>query len=433
MEILVSLAYASFFIFLIGQCAFFKVNGIPTRYIQLAFVVKLFFAVLLGVVYTRFYPNRLTADTFKFFDDSQIMYQLAFQQPKMFFQMISGINDTDPLLLPYYDQMHNWYNKAVLFNDYRFQIRINTALRFISLGFYHVHAIIYSFLSFIGLTALLKLFSKALPHLVKLLYTGTYFIPSVLFWGSGLLKDSLIIFATGASLFCLNKVIAEKKIKLIPLFIFFFLFLMLIKFHNFILLLPLFAAYALSLIIKKRTTLIYFTITIVYFLCLLKLDIILPGYGLMDLLSKKQAEFIDLANDYQAQSTLPIHTLEASEWSAIQNTPQALSHVLFRPFIFDTGNFLLKLAALENLMWCLIFSIVLFNLKIKNLKAEPLFMLAVIYTLSLFVLIGLVTPVMGAIVRYKIQALPFLFFALLYATNTDLLKSRFPVIKKLIN
>ncbi|QQR94329.1 MAG: hypothetical protein IPJ93_10715 [Bacteroidota bacterium] len=68
--------------------------------------------------------------------------------------------------------------------------------------------------------------------------------------------------------------------------------------------------------------------------------------------------------------------------------------------------------------------LVLLNFKIHK-QAYPLFWVAVFYTLSLFELIGLVTPVMGAIVRYKIQALPFLFFLLIYLTDIEKLGSRY--------
>ena len=69
--------------------------------------------------------------------------------------------------------MHNWYNKVVLFNDYRFQIRINTLLRFISLGYYHVHAVFYCFLSFVGLTALLKLLLNT-SRAQEVLFAGVF-------------------------------------------------------------------------------------------------------------------------------------------------------------------------------------------------------------------------------------------------------------------
>ncbi|MBP8669315.1 MAG: hypothetical protein KBI42_11090, partial [Bacteroidia bacterium] len=392
--------------------------------LKAAFLVKIIFAILLGVIYSKYYTDRLTADTFEFFDDSKILYDLAFEHPLWFLQAIFGINDQASYLMPYYDTMHNWFNKVVLFNDYRFQIRLNALMRFISLGYYHVHAVFYCFLSFVGLTALLKLFVKALPELRRVLFAGVFFIPSVLFWGSGLLKDSLILFATGMALYFLNRLIQERKSATIFGALFFLLFLMMIKFHNFILLLPLFAAYLITSVYRKKTLLIFVSIVSVYYLILINLNLIMPGFGLMELLSNKQAEFVDLANDYHANSTIAINYLAPSEWNAIVNTPQALLHSFFRPYPFESKNLFILLAGFENLFFGLMMILVLLNFKIHK-QAYPLFWVAVFYTLSLFELIGLVTPVMGAIVRYKIQALPFLFFLLIYLTDIEKLGSRY--------
>lgn len=431
MELILSLAYASLFFFIIGKASFFRIEGISYRMLSFAFAVKLVFAVLLSLVFTHFYTNRLTADTFKFFDDSKIMFSVLHEHPTWFFRMITGIDDKAPYLLPYYDQMHNWYNKAVIFNDYRFQIRLNAFLRFFSLGHYYVHAVIYCFLSFIGLTALLKLFILYLPQFKRVLYAGTYFLPSVLFWGSGLLKDSLIFFATGLSLYCLYRFIHDRKLRSLICFVIFLLFLMLIKFHNFILLVPLYAAFAFSSFIKRYYIAIFGIITIVYYLALLKMNVVLPGYGLMELLSKKQAEFVDLAQDYHAQSAIPINLLEDSEWSAVRNTPQALSHVFLRPYVWEAKNPFILMAAIENILLIVLTLFSIFSFSRRNFTITALMLLSFIYTLSLFEMIGLVTPVMGAIVRYKIQALPFFFFFLACFSDKNLLLQRFPFLKKI--
>ncbi|QQR94328.1 MAG: hypothetical protein IPJ93_10710 [Bacteroidota bacterium] len=349
MEAVLSIGYIALFVFVIHKSAFFRIEGIPVWWLKAAFLVKIIFAILLGVIYSKYYTDRLTADTFKFFDDSKILYDLAFEHPLWFLQAIFGINDQASYLMPYYDTMHNWFNKVVLFNDYRFQIRLNALMRFISLGYYHVHAVFYCFLSFVGLTALLKLFVKALPELRRVLFAGVFFIPSVLFWGSGLLKDSLILFATGMALYFLNRLIQERKSATIFGALFFLLFLMMIKFHNFILLLPLFAAYLITSVYRKKTLLIFVSIVSVYYLILINLNLIMPGFGLMELLSNKQAEFVDLANDYHANSTIAINYLAPSEWNAIVNTPQALLHSFFRPYPFESKNLFILLAGFENL------------------------------------------------------------------------------------
>ncbi len=433
MEIILCIAYVSLFIFIIQKIAFFKIEGISNRKLVIAFLVKVIAGILLGAVYTFYYTNRLTSDTFKFFDDSQIMFNLLFEHPKWFFQMLTGYHDDAPYLLPYYDIMHNWYNKSAIFNDYRTQIRINTILRFISLGYYNVHVVIFSFLSFIGLTALLKLFINDLKEKRTFLYVGVYFLPSVVFWGSGLLKDSLIFFATGISLYYLQKAITKSSRRVLYVFSFllFFALLMVIKFHNYILLVPLCFAFIVTQFYSKRKWLIFIASVIVYYVVLIKIYYVLPGYGLIDLLSKKQNEFIILAQQYKAQSQISITELTPSFWNAIANTPEALYHSFCRPWFWESKSAFILMAGFENLIILLLIVFCFIGFDIKA-KITSLFLLSLFYVFSLFELIGLVTPVMGAMVRYKSQALPFLVFVIASLTNIDLLAKRIPFFKGFI-
>ncbi len=425
-EIALCIAYVSLFVFMIRKLPFFKIDGISHNKLVLAFLVKVVSGILLGAIYTYYYKDRLTSDTFKFFDDSKIMFNVMFENPKWFLQMFTGWNDAAAYLLPYYDTMHNWYNKAALFNDYRTQIRINTLLRFISLGFYNVHGIIFSFLAFIGLTALLKLFIGELQNKRNLLYAGVYFLPSVVFWGSGLLKDSLIFFATGISLYHLHKLFIGKGKNPMHFFWFvvFFLFLMVIKFHNYILLVPLFFAYSVCLKWPRYKVLVFSGTIAVYYLVLIKIYYILPGYGLLDLLAKKQLEFLVLADYYHPPSQIAISELSSSMWNALTNTPEALYHTLFRPWFWESQSPFIMLAGFENLVICFLLIACVLGFDRKKLKITPLLLLSFFYFISLYELIGLVTPVMGAMVRYKAQALPFIIFVFVSLADPVLLKTR---------
>src|SRR5688500_16462932 len=104
---------------------FFSVPGIRLQTFQAAFVIKLIAGISLGLIYTFYYTNRLTADTFKFFDDSGILFDSIYENPYDFFRMLTGINSEDPELQGYYDRMTNWYDTFSPFNDNRAMIRLN--------------------------------------------------------------------------------------------------------------------------------------------------------------------------------------------------------------------------------------------------------------------------------------------------------------------
>ena len=84
---------------------------------------------------------------------------------------------------------------------------------------------------------------------------------------------------------------------------------------------------------------------------------------------------------------------------------------MFRPSIYEFRNLLYLPDIFQNIL-ILILGFWLF-LKNKKPKPEeiPFLWFSILFIIILFSLIGLVTPVLGAIVRYKFQ-LWFLFFTL---------------------
>lgn len=435
MEFFICVGYISFFVFVILRLNFFKVDGITYTQLIAAFLAKVVSGIILGIIYTYYYTDRLTSDTFKFFDDSKIMFDVYWTNPSHFFRMLTGYQDDAPYLKVYYDTMHNWYNKVAIFNDYRTQIRINTLLRFISLGYYNVHAVVFSFLSFCGLTAILKLCVADLKSKRRVLYFAIYFLPSVLFWGSGLLKDALIFSATGLSLYYLNKCFVTKiKVQQhLILSLLFLLFLMSIKFHNYILFFPLYVAYAWSMYSKKNIFLKFGLVILVYYFVLIRMDYVLPDYGMMELLSKKQREFLDLKRLYNPESGIAVSYLSSSVINGLKNTPEALYNVFCRPWFFESKSPFMLMAGFENLLLLSLTALSVIAFRKSKLQFTPLFFLSLFYVLSLFELIGLVTPVMGAIVRYKAQALPFLVFILIAAIDKNTLLIRLPFLKKIFS
>ena len=66
--------------------------------------------VVLWAIYSFYYTDRVTADIFKYFDDSKIMFDALTEKPAHFFKMLSGINDNTPEIAVYYDEMNFWQN-----------------------------------------------------------------------------------------------------------------------------------------------------------------------------------------------------------------------------------------------------------------------------------------------------------------------------------
>lgn len=116
-----------------------------------------------------------------------------------------------------------------------------------------------------------------------------------------------------------------------------------------------------------------------------------------------------LAQFNQTVSKIKIHKLQPTLLSFLKNTPQAIFNGLFRPTFADEDKTFMKLCAIENyfLLFTIFLSIIFFK-KPKN-GEWSFIILCISFTLLLAVLIGFTTPVLGALVRYKVPLLPFIF------------------------
>src|SRR6185436_16535568 len=112
--------------------------------------------ILLGMVYTFYYTNHQDTDTFKFFEDSKIMFDAIYDRPNDFFRMLTGIDGKSSDLYPYYLKMNSWLNTNPGVNDNKTIVRMNAFFRFFSLGYYYVHVVFLNFFSFVGLFCLYK-------------------------------------------------------------------------------------------------------------------------------------------------------------------------------------------------------------------------------------------------------------------------------------
>lgn len=424
-EILVA-AYIAFFCYLIRKIRFFRDLGIRTGWLQTAFIAKVAAGCLLGILYTVYYTDPTTSDTLKFFKDSEILFNTLYTEPLHFVKMLTGIGGNDPELRPYYEEMQAWLNKDVLFNDNKTIIRLNAFFRFFSLGYYNVHVVLLNFISFTGLICLYKVFSRVLKEDHPVLFLFLFFYPSLLFWGSGLLKDGLLLFALGLMLLSFHSILAGERNRMMYVYFSVALFLLLFtKFYIIMTVLPGVIAWTAA---RKnngwKAAAVFTTVYCAFIVAGFNLWRLLPAYNLADIIYWKQHNFFVLAEMTHARSVIDIPELDYGAMSIVINSPMAFFNALTRPGIFDDlSNPMIAPAAIENTL-LLLYTAWLFIARRKKQAGpvQPLHLFSIAVVLLLLTLIGLITPILGAMVRYKIAIYPFLFF--LIFTFTENRKTR---------
>ncbi len=434
MEILLAAGYTALFLFLIQRLKFFRVEVISSRWIKALFILKVIAGCSLGLLYTYYYTDRSTADTFKFFDDSKALFNSLFTHPKQFFQIFFGVNSNTQECYNICSQMNAWNNQDVLFNDNKTLVRLNVLFQLFSLGKYYVHVVFLNFFSFTGLIALFKLFQAYMKEKSKILFFSMMFLPSVLFWGSGMLKDGLLLFALGLLLYSFRNLLASQySFRSIVAFAFCFLLLMFTKLYTLIIIVPaLIAWYWSRKDSEKRIALKFIACYSIYALIGFNVYRLSEKYNVVDIIYYKQKNFNVLAEATQAKSVIEIPQIDATAWSLLLHSPAAVLRVFIRPTIFDSSSPLVLMSAIENI-FILLFGIfcLIYSKRNGNLSLH-LFWFSIFFIVCMYALIGLITPILGAMVRYKVPALLFLIFIFVALLDSEKVKTKFPALQKLL-
>lgn len=160
-----------------------------------------------------------------------------------------------------------------------------------------------------------------------------------------------------------------------------------------------------------------------------------PGYADTLVAINNQNLYLILKVLAPTGSAITLKRLMPSFKSVLQLFPEAFINVFFRPFIFDVENLFSLLAFIENLIFIILLIFLVFGFKQPELSKQRIVYFLMLFVFTLYTLVGLTTPVLGAAVRYKVPALPFLLMSVFLLTDFSLLKQRLnllfkPLLKK---
>jgi hypothetical protein len=480
---------------------FFAIAELSRKSIIIIFLLKILAGLAVWWVFVAYYP--LGGDMKMYFNDSNILYGSFWINPSTVFHESSIQAIPTDLKIWKHDFEH------VVYNDSWTIVMLNFLFRFFSFGYFSIHIVFINFLSLIGLVTLYKTFIIYFPDRKKIFFICIFLIPSVLFWGSGVLKEGLLFFALGMLLYTTNCGLATnynwRKIVAVITSVF---ILLLIKFYVLFALIPgLFFNAIRNRFSEKWQSLKYLFVVSVLSLVLILLSFGHSDLNLLKIISDKQAKaisyskggvflenekyficidydkkesqlilltdntvgnkylhnkcrikkgsnylqwyqdnmrdttFVKSSNDTSvytvsylvkpANTIVLLNKLKPDFFSVMQNIPVAFAMVLFQPFICSVKQPIQIIPAMENivLLVLLVVAIIFFDRKLKH-KSLLIFCLS--FVVILFVLIGLTTPAIGSIVRFKTPALPFLFMAILLVIDKNKLLNKFPFLIKWI-
>lgn len=416
LELLYCLAIVAVMVFLILKWRAFQLPGIKKKWVLAAFFLKVAAGLAMTYIYTYYYEYRVNADIFRYFDDGEVMYQSIKSEPGDYVKMVSGIHCDEAMFDSlYYKKMNGWHRQyeSVVYNDSHTIIRVNALIRLVSFGYFQVHNLIFIILSFIGMMALFKTFSKYFINKSGWLYAAVFLIPSVAFWSSGAMKEAILFFAMGVFFYAAQQLlfisVTLPRVLLAAVCIG---LLLLTKVYVLVVLIPVFLANLWIVLSGNRHSFFKHMVSLLVFINIaILIGRLFPDYNMFELIVTKLHDFTGLAQFVNAGSFIEPVPLKADFLSFLLNSPQAIVNTLFRPYPNEISSMMMIPVLIENILLIIFILLALF-FHSKKINNSRIIWLCLFFSLVLSIIAGLTTPVLGALVRYRIPVLPFLFIAL---------------------
>ncbi len=126
-------------------------------------------------------------------------------------------------------------------------------------------------------------------------------------------------------------------------------------------------------------------------------------------MDRKQQDFINMVDEYEnVGSDVEVPNVNASGLDIVKKAPIGFINTTFRPHPLEWKDPLKALAGIENIGLLLLLIFALIKTKRPNSDQLNFLLFSFSFVVIFYAAIGLSTPVLGALVRYKIPALPFI-------------------------
>ena len=425
-DLLISAAWLVILGFCVLALRGFRLPGLPIYSALVLLIVKFACGLALTRMYTAYHPDRETADIFKFYDDGEVIYQALEQNPKDFFMLASGLDRNRPDYDKYYIKMKHWSRKYDHeqggMSDTRLMIRLNAWAWVFSTGVYEVHILFWCFVSLLGLCLVYRAFYPYFTDRPWWLAGAVFLIPSVLWWGSGVLKESFLLLFTGLLMLPVMALFAGR---MRPVHLFYLLLaaggFFLLKFYVLLAFVPAIISLFIAKIMRfKHTVLVNLLVPSVLVILLMNAYRVFPDFDVMKQMASLQQDMLRMSYYSGAGSVTDANPLAPTLMGFVRNLPEALLNATLRPALTEVKNGLQLFAGIENTFigFVILLAIGLYQ-PVTDAPKKALVWFCLSFTFMLFALTGLTTPILGTLVRYRMPALPFLGIALLLLSDTE--------------
>ncbi len=388
------------------------------EYYQKALFIKIFGGIIFSLVYFYYY---LGGDTTTYYESAVVMKNLMFDSFSSWAKNEFGGGSVENYFL--FNSRTGYPMTYMYYNPQTFSvIRLINPLMIFSFSGYLLSTVLVSWVSFFGVWKLFKVFCAYYPHLRKQFFIAILCFPSVIFWGSGILKDSITLSCTGWVVYSVYSVffLRQKIVQNIIILITCGAIILSIKPYIILALLPgsLIWIFSNRIYKIKNTAVKIMIIPVAAITCLGGGYFIVKNMGdrmgkfSVDNISKTALETEhDLKQDYYGGHSFDLGGFEPTTAGYIKIFPKAFVAGTYRPFLWESGNAVMLVSGIENtfLLYLTLLAFIrtgVFGI-FKRLYRESLLFFCFSYSVFFAFAVGLTTTNFGALARFKIAYLPF--------------------------
>lgn len=387
-------------------------RGLFLKLVGSIFVYIVYFFIYRGGDSATYYNNALLLNE-ALYNDIFIAIKLYYKDPKVY--------DFDTYL---------WF-RSLNAEDTSSYFLVKVTSIFSIFCFYSYLGIAYllSVLSFVGIWRMFKMFTTIYPQHIDKLALSFLYIPSVFFWGSGLLKDTITIGFLGFLVSSIYYIAITRKDIVWNIFLIILSVYMIGVLKGYILMamipaiiLWIFITYRSKIKSKITKTLItpvlIMVIAVLGYLILNALGNTFQKFSLDNLEMKAKGMqtwhtyVVDVLNDGQG-SSYSLGEVDYSVTGIIKKIPVAINVALFRPYIWEIRSSIMLLSAGESLV-ILFFTLSAiwyffkhFYFALKFIGENPTIIFMLVFSLVFAFSVGFSSYNFGALSRYRIPLLPF--------------------------
>lgn len=392
------------------------------KFFMPALLLKFVGAVALGLIYFFYYGG---GDTELYHALSRFITRSFYENPSAFFKLVFGPLEYDPETFPYLSVNMFYYRKDL---DTYFLLRLVSVAGLLTGDVYTATAFIFATFSFLGSWAFYLALVHMYPAYYRSLALAVLFIPSVIFWGSGIMKDSVTFGGMGLVIYGFYFAVIRRE-NIIRNLLIGGLGLFLVVSIKIYIIYCLFPALMLWLFLRFRDNMrsgfakaisVPFLIVIggvLSFFAVLKLTSD-TAYSFENIATKAEVTATYLHQQAEGQgSAYEIPEFDGSLSSLISYAPRGITVTLFRPFLWEARSPVQLVAALEATVFIFLTLRVLYKVGIRKIVstilAEHFVFAALVFSVGFAFAVGVTSGNFGTLVRYKIPMMPFYVAALM--------------------